>query len=348
MMKVRTKQEKQETANLFGQVAYGEVGALARSHQEEAYGKLQEAYHTNDVEQKATLIQEARAILVYWGQGGINKITLHALVGGIMAELAGHDFAIGAVAAGLNEALQKELGEWERENPVANEWVSLAIGAAVDRAMGSSSNIGAAVALAGTKYNWDHHGHCKILGELGFPADDFDRLAAEDKAWDNDTMTFHKGHAMPNYEVGPESWRLAIRDFCAGCLEYAISAKLSGDCETAIHQLAVAIHVVADDYSHRQVNGDMIAHGLMDDVPEGNGTFGIKTPWVDNYRKHPEQFNRAIEAARCVCKQYVDGNDSTTRAQLEAVIDWCFPIIAQPEQPNLPSNFNIGDAFGGQ
>jgi hypothetical protein len=214
--------------------------------------------------------------------------------------------------------------------------------------MGSNSNIGAVAALSGTKYNWDHHAHCKILGELGFPADDFDRLAAEDKAWDKDTMTFHKGHAMPNYEVGPESWRLAIRDFCAGCLEYAISAKLSGDCETAIHQLAVAIHVVADDYSHRQVNGDMIAHKEQDYVSEGNGTFGYYTPSVDNYRNHPEQFEKAKEAARCVHKQYVDGNESTTTAQLQNAIDGCFPRIAQLEQPNLPSDFNIGNVFSGQ
>jgi hypothetical protein len=123
---------------------------------------------------------------------------------------------------------------------------------------------------------------------------------------------------------------------------------VDGDCEKAIHFLAVAIHIAADDYSHRQVNGDIIAHREQDYVSEGNGTFVYYTPSVDNYRNHPEQFEKAKEAARCVHKQYVDGNESTTRAQLEAAIDWCFPKIAQPEQPNLPSDFNIGDAFGGQ
>jgi len=65
-----------------------------------------------------------------------------------MSDLSGNDFTTGAISAGLNEALQKELGEWEEQNRAANQWVSLAMGAALDKAAGSSSNIGAVAALS--------------------------------------------------------------------------------------------------------------------------------------------------------------------------------------------------------
>jgi len=179
-------------------------------------------------------------------------------------------------------------------------------------------------------------------------ADDFDRLAAVDKAWDKDTMTSDRCHAMPNYEVDPEDWCLTVRNYCAECLEYAISGNVHSDREKAIYFLAVAIHIVADDYSHRQVNGDMAAHARQEIVPEGNGTFGYTTPWVDNYRSHPEQFEKAKEAARRVHQQYVDGNESTTTAQLQNAIDGCFPIIDKQDQPNPPNDFTLDKAFGGQ
>lgn len=41
------------------------------------------------------------------------KIILHQVVGGIMSQMSGNGFKAGAVSAGLNEALQKELGKYQ-------------------------------------------------------------------------------------------------------------------------------------------------------------------------------------------------------------------------------------------
>lgn len=334
----KTVQEKQELASIFGEMGYAAVGELARSHQKEAYDKLYEAVCANNSETKARLIQEAKDILSYWGQGGTNKIALHGLVGGIMSDLSGNSFTAGAISAGRNEALQKKLGEWEEQNRAANQWVSLAMGAALDKAAGGSSNIGAVAALSGTKYNWDHYGHNLIIDHLNFPPYDAEKLKDADTYWDTHAPLFEKGHAMPNHNDGAEYWRSQIRDFCAKCLFYAINAKLNGETLEAINQLAIALHVVGDDYSHRQVDADLMAHIPRDDVPPGTGTFGSQTPNVDNCRTHPEQFNRAIEAAKCVLKQYEDGGGSTTTDQLQNAIDWCFPIIERQDQPIPPSN----------
>jgi len=349
MVKVRIKQEKQELANLFGQVAYGEVGAIARKYQRVAYDKLYEASCINNVEQKVMLIKDGKAILDAWGQGGTNKIILHALVGGIMAELAGHDFAIGAVAAGLNEALQKELGEWERENPVANEWVSLAIGAAVDRAMGSSSNIGAAVALAGTKYNWDHHAHNYIIDQLEFPPDDAALLKKIDTAYDESDSQFDPiCHAMPvdetehqywtghiwgvsketvldMYATKIEEWRLEIRNRCSMWLGAAIYHEIvSKNDYEAIKCLAIALHIVADDYAHRQANATLAAHGRPQIVPY-EPYVTPRVDWMD-LPENQERFSDALAAAKEVNGLYQDRKYLTTE-EIQSKLDHLFPSV---------------------
>lgn len=46
-----------------------------------------------------------------FADGGITKIELHALMGGLAAEAAGGDFRTGALAAGVNEALVDSLAK---------------------------------------------------------------------------------------------------------------------------------------------------------------------------------------------------------------------------------------------
>ena len=46
-----------------------------------------------------------------FAEGGITKIGLHALMGGLAAEASGGDFRTGALAAGVNEALLDSLAK---------------------------------------------------------------------------------------------------------------------------------------------------------------------------------------------------------------------------------------------
>ena len=86
-----------------------------------------------------------------WSNGGTNKIALHALVGGIMSDITGSGFKSGAVGAGVNEAVQKELSKID--NPALRQWASAAVGAAAAKAVNGNATSGAAVAVSGTKNN---------------------------------------------------------------------------------------------------------------------------------------------------------------------------------------------------
>lgn len=75
----KTIQEQQELANLFGELAFKEVHKISKANG--------------------------------WDEGSPQKIALHAFVGAVMADLGGGNALSGAVGAGLNEAVQKELKE---------------------------------------------------------------------------------------------------------------------------------------------------------------------------------------------------------------------------------------------
>jgi hypothetical protein len=155
----KTVQEQQELSSLFGQMAYEAVGNIAREHQMEAGKKNYDAAMLEKLDpnnpQIAILRQEASGILDEWGQGGTSKIALHALVGGMMSNLSGNSFGVGATAEGLNEALQKGLGAWEEKHPGMNQWASLVIGGAVGGLTGGNPTTTGSVTLSGTKYNAD-------------------------------------------------------------------------------------------------------------------------------------------------------------------------------------------------
>ncbi|BBB91916.1 hemagglutinin repeat-containing protein [Methylomusa anaerophila] len=87
----KTVQEKQELAQVFGEVAYQKIGDLA--------------------------IQNG------WVQGGSETAALHALVGGIMSQMGGGTFASGAVGAGVSEAVQSELSKIT--DPALRQWASV-------------------------------------------------------------------------------------------------------------------------------------------------------------------------------------------------------------------------------
>ena len=83
--------------------------------------------------------------------GSGRKIAVHAIIGGIMSQITGAGFASGAVGAGLNEALIKNL---KGKDPGTAQIVSAIIGAAAAKVAGGSAAAGASAAAAGTKWNF--------------------------------------------------------------------------------------------------------------------------------------------------------------------------------------------------
>ena len=83
--------------------------------------------------------------------GSGRKIAVHAIIGGIMSQITGAGFASGAVGAGLNEALIKNL---RGKDPGTAQIVSAIVGAAAAKAAGGNAAAGASAATAGTKWNF--------------------------------------------------------------------------------------------------------------------------------------------------------------------------------------------------
>ncbi|WP_248732358.1 DUF637 domain-containing protein [Pseudomonas sp. MWU13-2517] len=102
-----------------------------------------------------------------FADGGITKIGLHALMGGLAAEASGGDFRTGALAAGVNEALVDSLAKQYASMPedkrksllVMSSQLIGVLAASVDSdADGKSLQTGAWVAGNATQYNWLLHG----------------------------------------------------------------------------------------------------------------------------------------------------------------------------------------------
>ena len=83
--------------------------------------------------------------------GSGRKIAIHIAIGGIMSAITGAGFASGAVGAGLNEALIKNL---KGLDPGTAQIVSGIIGAAAAKAIGGNAHAGASAAANGTKWNY--------------------------------------------------------------------------------------------------------------------------------------------------------------------------------------------------
>ncbi len=83
--------------------------------------------------------------------GSGRKIAIHIAIGGIMSAITGAGFASGAIGAGLNEALIKNL---KGLDPGTAQIVSAVIGAAAAKAIGGNATAGASAAASGTKWNY--------------------------------------------------------------------------------------------------------------------------------------------------------------------------------------------------
>ena len=114
-------EERQELANLFGELAYNEIHKLAERNN--------------------------------WQEGCAEKNALHALVGGIMSELTGNGFLSGASASTVNEMVQKKLSEQFEGEPDKHQWASAIIGGVVSQLVAGKAQAGASTAASGTKNN---------------------------------------------------------------------------------------------------------------------------------------------------------------------------------------------------
>jgi filamentous hemagglutinin family protein len=128
----KTVEEQQELAALFGEIAFKEIHKISEKNG--------------------------------WKDGSPEKVALHAVVGGIMSQLTGSGFKAGAIGAGVNELVEKELKEKFRDQPDVWQWASYVIGAAAAKAVDGDAQAGGSAAASGTKNNSQGYGYPKVDG----------------------------------------------------------------------------------------------------------------------------------------------------------------------------------------
>ncbi|PWK46013.1 DUF637 domain-containing protein, partial [Pseudomonas sp. OV226] len=98
--------------------------------------------------------------------GSLGKIAIHAMVGGLLTQIAGGDFKDGALAAGANEALINQLAGLVNKNPDLLVMSSQIVGLLAVAAIGGDVQQGADVARNATEYNHDNnHNYTKEVNE---------------------------------------------------------------------------------------------------------------------------------------------------------------------------------------
>ncbi|WP_313056408.1 DUF637 domain-containing protein, partial [Pseudomonas lopnurensis] len=100
-----------------------------------------------------------------WKDGSAEKIALHAVVGGLLSEATGSDFATGALAAGANEALVEQFSGLIKGDKNLELAVSQLIGVAAATATGGDPAKAAELAKNATAYNRQLHPDEKALAK---------------------------------------------------------------------------------------------------------------------------------------------------------------------------------------
>ena len=134
---------------------YQDAGSALSRDTENALNELGRIFDKKKIEEQQELAavfgEEAfRLAHNMKDDGSGRKIAVHAIIGGIMSQITGAGFASGAVGAGLNEALIKNL---KGKDPGTAQIVSAIIGAAAAKVAGGSAAAGASAAAIGTKWN---------------------------------------------------------------------------------------------------------------------------------------------------------------------------------------------------
>ncbi|WP_085698324.1 filamentous hemagglutinin N-terminal domain-containing protein [Pseudomonas sp. B26(2017)] len=90
-------------------------------------------------------------------EGSLEKTVAHALMGGLLSQAMGGDFATGAAAAGLNEAAMNVLADFVGTNKDMHQMLSQLTGMIGAAAVGGDLQLGAGIAGNATTYNHDFH-----------------------------------------------------------------------------------------------------------------------------------------------------------------------------------------------
>ncbi|MDX5419517.1 MAG: DUF637 domain-containing protein, partial [Hymenobacteraceae bacterium] len=107
-------------------------------------------------------------------EGGIGRVGLHSVAGGLITEATGGDFATGAAAAGLNQWLSPQLDHLAGEDGPWRTAASQLAGLAGAMMVGGDVNDGAWIAKQADTYNRQLHSQ-----ELKLIADNYKQYAAE-------------------------------------------------------------------------------------------------------------------------------------------------------------------------
>ena len=138
-------EEKQELVNLMSQTGFTLIGDIADRKESELKRKAEEARKNNNSMEAETYEKAAGK----WSESGTNRILLHGMLGAILSKEAGNGTGKGLTGAGLNAALQKELGK------IKDKEVHKIASAAIGYIAGKET--GAAIAWQATTYNYLTH-----------------------------------------------------------------------------------------------------------------------------------------------------------------------------------------------
>ncbi|WP_277761770.1 filamentous hemagglutinin N-terminal domain-containing protein [Pseudomonas sp. A34-9] len=115
-------------------------------------------------------------------EGGVVKVVAHALMGGLLSEVTGGDFATGAAAAGLNEAAMNVLVKFAGGNDQMQVMLSQLTGVLAAAAVDGDSQLGATIAGNATTYNYLYHREVKeMLAEIDSKDTDAEKQAVRDR-----------------------------------------------------------------------------------------------------------------------------------------------------------------------
>ena len=139
-------EERQKIVDIVSREGFTLIGDMAVSRQKKL---LQQALKA-DKEGNGALAKQYLQEAAKWQEGGEYKVLLHSTLGGLLSSLTGNGFTSGITSAGLNEALQRELGKIK--NSELHKLASALIGQ-----VATDSSSGSAIAMKATEYNWLTH-----------------------------------------------------------------------------------------------------------------------------------------------------------------------------------------------
>jgi hypothetical protein len=158
----RTVQEKQELANMFGELAFEAIGDLGLD------------------------------------ENSPEKAALKAILGGIMSHLTGGSFASGAASAGIQQLLMNELANIT--DPALLQWTTFILGSVISILTGGDGLTGGSITLNDLRNNWLKHEHDRLISRLkeqGFTDRDIEKMQEGSRAADDESSLDNPLHSMP-------------------------------------------------------------------------------------------------------------------------------------------------------